>query len=217
MFPLFPLVFPCMPCISLYFQVGSGCYTAIMFLLFPVTVLLRGGFPQEPNSGKVSFAIFNIINMIRHTQLHGCIKKLDCRVAYFNRCAFFTPLQKPTWQAQTRTSKAFSCSSTSAEAQSYSSMSSTSSSKSEDISQDSARGVRCRVLANTKGTFSTSQRQWSLHWRGAPFLYSVSLFCSPMPTWMNKSVRNMCSTLTPFCGPSFPTCSTPTSTWDSNE
>ena len=40
-------------------QVGSGCYTAIMFLLFPVTVLLRGGFPHEPNSGKVSLFKFS--------------------------------------------------------------------------------------------------------------------------------------------------------------
>ena len=47
------MYFQLYPYISVYFQVGSGCYTAIMFLLFPVTVLLRGGFPHEPNSGKV--------------------------------------------------------------------------------------------------------------------------------------------------------------------
>ena len=136
------------------------------------------------------------------------------------RCAFFTPLPILTTleaqklgQPQGRTRQASSYSSMSAEASSCSSMSSISPSKWKGSCQGSAQGGKRPALATTRGTFSTSRPQWSLHWPGASFLCSARLLCSPMHTWRNKSARAMFSTLTPFCGFSFPTCSTPTSTW----
>ena len=181
----------------------------------PITVILREGFPQEPNAWDVPYSTNS--KHILSRGLHGHVTFCSWPLT---RCAFFTPLPKLTTleaqklgQAQGRTSQASSYSSMSVEASSCSSMSSISPSKWKGSCQGSAQGGKCPALGTTRGTFSTSRPQWSLHWPGASFLCSARLLCSPMHTSRNKSARAMFSTLTPFCGFSFPTCSTPTSTW----
>ena len=99
-------------------QVAFGFLSMILFLLFPGSSLLRGAFPQETNSGKVSFFLsfqlyfptwwdFLSQSFIRKV-FYAQDKTRWCHF-FISRCVYGNHWQRQTWQALRKTNKAFSC------------------------------------------------------------------------------------------------------------
>ena len=99
-------------------QVAFGFLSMILFLLFPGSSLLRGAFPQETNSGKVSF--FLSFQLYFPTWWHFLSQSFIRKVFYaqdktrwchffISRCVYGNHWQRQTWQALRKTNKAFSC------------------------------------------------------------------------------------------------------------
>ena len=95
-----------------------GCLSVVLFLLFPGSSLLRGAFPQEANSGKVSF--FLSFQLYFPTWWHFLSQSFIRKVFYaqdktrwchffISRCVYGNHWQRQTWQALRKTNKAFSC------------------------------------------------------------------------------------------------------------